>query len=105
MAAGQENVNIAFDVVIAPGYALESMKDAVRQELIHYMKDIALDTPDEENMVVQYMKVIGILANTKGIRDLANLTLNGLDENVTIGADKVPILGELTMREAAALKR
>lgn len=105
VAAGQENVNIAFDVVIAPGYALESMKDAVRQELIHYMKDIALDTPDEENMVVQYMKVIGILANTKGIRDLANLTLNGLDENVTIGADKVPILGELTMREAAALKR
>ena len=42
------------------------MKEMVRQELIHYMKDIALNTPDEEDMVVQYMKVIGILANMSG---------------------------------------
>ena len=105
VAAGQEAVNISFDVVIASGYSLESTKETVRQELIRYMKDIALDTPDEETMVAQYMKVIGILANTAGIKDLANLTLNGLDENVSISVDNVPILGELTMNEAAALNR
>ena len=105
VAAGQEAVNISFDVVIASGYSLESTKETVRQELIRYMKDIALDTPDEENMVAQYMKVIGILANTAGIKDLANLTLNGLSENVNIEADNVPVLGELTMNEAAALNR
>lgn len=105
VAAGQEAVNISFDVVIASGYSLKSTKETVRQKLIHYMKDIALDTPDEENMVAQYMKVIGILANTEGIKDLANLTLNGLAENVNIEADNVPVLGELTMNEAAALNR
>ena len=105
VAAGQEAVNISFDVVIASGYSADSTKEAVRQELIRYMKDIALDTPDEEDMVAQYMKVIGILANTAGIKDLANLTLNGLAENVSIGADNVPVLGELTMNEAAVLNR
>lgn len=105
VAAGQEAINISFDVVIASGYSLESIKENVRQELIHYMKVIALDTPDEENMVAQYMKVIGILANTLGIKDLANLTLNGLAENVSIEANNVPVLGELTMNEAAALNR
>lgn len=104
-AAGHEAVNISFDVAIASGYPLESTKEAVRQELIRYMKDIALNTPDEENMVVQYMKVIGILANTAGIKDLANLMLNGLDENVIIEADNVPVLGELTMNEAATMNR
>ena len=69
------------------------------------MKEIALDTPDEENMVAQYMKVIGILANTAGIKDLADLTLNGLSENVNIEANNVPLLGELTMNEVAALNR
>ena len=73
--------------------------------MIRYMKGIALDTPDEENMVAQYMKVIGILANTAGIKDLANLTLNGLAENVIIEADNIPVLGELTMNEAAVLNR
>lgn len=105
VAAGQEAINISFDVVIASGYSLESIKENVRQELIHYMKGIALDTPDEENMVAQYMKVIGILANTVGIKDLANLTLNGLAENVSIETDNVPVLGELTMNEAVALNR
>ena len=64
-----------------------------------------MDTPDEENMVAQYMKVIGILANTAGIKDLADLTLNGLSENVNIEANNVPLLGELTMNEVAALNR
>lgn len=103
VAAGQETVNISFDVVIASGYSLESTKETVRQELIQYMKNIALDTPDGENMVAQYMKVIGILANTSGIKDLANLTLNGLSENVSIGADNVPVLGELVMNETDTL--
>lgn len=105
VAAGHEAVNISFDVVIASGYSLKNTKEAVRQELIRYMKDIALDTPDEENMVVQYMKVIGILANTVGIKDLANLMLNGLAENVIIGAENVPVLGELAMNEVAILNR
>lgn len=105
VAAGQEAINISFNVVIASGYSLESTKENVRQELIRYMKEIALDTPDEENMVAQYMKVIGILANTAGIKDLADLTLNGLSENVNIEANNVPLLGELTMNEVAALNR
>lgn len=105
VAAGQEAVNISFDVVIASGYSLDSTKETVRQELIRYMKGIALDTFDEENMVVQYIKVIGILANTAGIKDLANLTINGLAENVIIEADNIPVLGELTMNEAAVLNR
>lgn len=105
VAAGQEVVNISFNVVIASGYSLDRTKEAVRQELIRYMKDIALDTPDEENMVAQYMKIIGILANIAGIKDLANLTLNGLTENVSIGTDNVPVLGELIMNEATILNR
>lgn len=105
VAAGQEAINICFDVAIASGYSLESTKETVCQEIIRYMREIALDTPDEEDMVVQYIKVIGILANTAGIKDLANLTLNGLAENVSIGADNVPVLGDLTMNQAVALNR
>lgn len=98
-------VDISFDVVIASGYSLEGTKETARQELVRYMKGIALDTPDEEDMVVQYMKVIGILSNTDGIKDIANLVLDGAAENVDIGRDNVPVLGELTMNAVAALRR
>ena len=105
MAVGHEMVDISFDVVIASGFSLEGTKETARQELVRYMKGIALDTPDEEDMVVQYMKVIGILSNTDGIKDIANLVLDGAAENVDIGRDNVPVLGELTMNAVAALRR
>lgn len=105
VAAGQENINISFDAVIASGYSLESIIETVRKDLIRYMKDIALTTPDEENMAAQYMKVIGILANTSGIKDLVNLTLNGSSENVSISLDNVPVLGDLIINEMATLNR
>ena len=103
VAVGQEEVNISFNVVIASGYSLDGTKEMVRQELIGYMKDIALNTPDKEDMVVKYMKVIGILANIAGIKDLENLTLNGASENLNIEADNVPVLGDLIMNETVTL--
>lgn len=105
IATGQEPVDISFDVVILSGYSLDGTKESVRQKLIQYMKDIALNTTDGEDMVVQYMKVIGILANTAGIKDLANLALNGMAENVSIGTDNVPILGNLIMNDTKSLIR
>lgn len=103
VAVEQDTVSVSFDVVMASGYSLDSTKEKVRQELINYMKDIALNTPDKEDMVVKYMKVIGILANTDGIKDLGDLTLNGVSENISISADNVPVLGELIMNEVAVL--
>lgn len=99
MAIGQETIDICFDVAIALGYSLEDTKEIVRQGLISYMKSISLNTPDGEDIVVQYIKVIGILANSAGVKDLANLTLNGRTENVKIGVDKIPILGDLVMNK------
>ena len=105
VAAGQEAVSVSFDVVIDSGYSFESARETVRQKLISYMKEIALGTPDEEGMMVQYMKIIGILVGTEGVGDLANLKLNGSSENLSISADNVPVLGELTMNKMVALSR
>lgn len=102
-AAKEESFDYEFNAVLSFGYTLESVEEAVRGKLIEYMKGVALDTPDSEDMVVQYMKVIGILANIEGIKDLAGLTINGVAGNVALDADSVPILGELTINEYSSL--
>lgn len=103
-APTEQAVNVSFDVVLVPGYTKEAVTEAVRDALIAYMKEIALNTPDEERnfMSVQYMKIIGILANIKGIRDLVNVTLDGIKENIPVPAKNVPVLGELIIGESAA---
>lgn len=105
-APTEQEIDVAFDAVLVPGYTIEAVTEDVRKALITYMKEIALDTPDDERdfMAVQYMKVIGILANIKGIRDFANVTLDGVEENISISSQSVPVLGELTIGESASLR-
>ena len=99
VAAAEEKVNISFDIAIAAGYSADSAKESAKKRLSEYMKSIALNTPDNEDMKVLYVKVISILADTPGIKDFSNLTLNGVSANVTLSTGYVPIVGDLELRE------
>jgi uncharacterized phage protein gp47/JayE len=102
-AAKEESFDFKFNAVLSSGYTLETVKESAKEKLIEYMKGVALDTPDSESMVVQYMKVIGILANVEGIKDLSELTVNGTTGNIILDADSVPVFGELIITEYSSL--
>lgn len=98
------DINVSFNAVIADGYTLETVVENVRSELVSYFKNITFDTPDDEQIVVQYMKIIGILANAKGLQDLSDLIVNGSNENITVDSGSIPVLGDLNIVEVSTTK-
>lgn len=60
-----------------------------------YLKEVALGTGDGEQMVIQYVKVVGMLADVPAIKDFSGLTMNGAAENVMVAEGCVGILGEV----------
>lgn len=98
------DIDVSFNAVIADDYTVETVRENVRSELISYFKSITFDTPDDEQIVVQYMKIIGILANAKGLKDLSDLTVNGSNENITVESGSIPVLGDLNIIEVASAK-
>lgn len=96
-AAKGKEVDVSFMAEISVGYTKESAVSMAEKELSSYLKEIALGTPDDESMVIQYVKVVGILANVPAIKDFSGLEINGGTENVRIDADSVGILGEVSI--------
>lgn len=97
VAAAETIVDVSYAAELAAGYVKETAIASAKKELTKYLKDIALNTSDDDTMLIQYVKVVGILADTPGIKDFSDLQINGASINIRIAADNVGVLGEVTM--------
>ena len=95
VAAKGEALDVSLAAEISPGHTAESAAAMARRELAAYLKEVALGTEDGEPMVIQYVKVVGMLAGVPAIKDFSGLTINGAAENVTVAEGCVGILGEV----------
>ena len=95
IAARGEALDISLTAEISPGYTADSAAAMARRELMAYLKEVALGTGDGEQMVIQYVKVVGMLADVPAIKDFSGLTMNGAAENVMVAEGCVGILGEV----------
>lgn len=97
LAAKEQKLDISFYAQIAVGYTSESALEEAKKRLDAYLKEVALHTPDEEEMLVQYVKIIAILADIAAIKDFTGLNINGNEGNVKIEAGYVGVLGEVSL--------
>lgn len=95
VAAAAVEINISMNAELLEGYVIGNVADEIKEELRLYFKDIALNTADNENMIIRYVKVVSILTDIKGIRDFSELLINGISGNITIGDDNVGVMGEV----------
>lgn len=95
--AVENTIDISMNVILEDGYTMEAVEVQAKDNLSEYLKNITLSTADGECIVVQYVKIVGILANTPGIKDFSNLLLNSEISNIEISGDGIPVLGEVNI--------
>lgn len=85
------NINVSSNVKLLNGYGVSDIKLEFEEKLSYYLSNV-------ENEVV-YTKVMAILSNVTGVKDLNNLTINGVTNNITISVDKLPVVGTTNLSE------
>lgn len=85
-------IDVAATVVIAGNTTLEAVQEALSAGLTTYLRSIAFTTAP-----VLYNRVAYILLGIDGVSDYTTLTVNGGIENVIVGAEQVPVLGEVVV--------
>lgn len=93
----EREIHISFMAELSVGYTKEAAITCTKKELSAYLKQLALDTPENQEIIIPYVKVVGILANIPAIWDFSDLKLNGVSENITIAVGSVGVLGEVEL--------
>lgn len=85
-------VNVAAKVNTDGSVTVEQVAERFRESLDAYLKSIAF-----RQYTLLYNRVAFLLLDIEGVVDYTVLTVNGGEENVVIGAEQVPVLGEVVL--------
>ncbi|WP_317853919.1 baseplate J/gp47 family protein [Chakrabartyella piscis] len=86
---------ITFDLTLQTDAVEETVVAAIEEALEAYMSEVRATWADKEYLVVRISYLEARILETTGVLDVANCTINGVDGNLTIGADEIPILASV----------
>lgn len=98
-AATTTSITVSCTVTIADGYTLEGVRESALASVQSYLKDLALNTPDEEEMVVRISRIGAMIYAIPGIVDYSDLMVNNGTGNISIPSDHVAVLEEVVVIE------
>lgn len=97
VAARAVSIDVDFSAELKSGATLEQIREEAVEAITAYLKDLALNTPEKQSVIVRVSAVSSILSSLQGLVDYTALTLNGETANVEISDRQVAILGEVTV--------
>ncbi len=84
-------INISFNLKLTTDTTEASVLSRFKSSLLKYF-NIA-----KENAELKYNQIVALLAETDGVDDFSNLTINGGTENIKIESEKYPIVGTINI--------
>lgn len=85
-------IHVACSVVTDGSVTKQQVRSTLEDKLKAYLKELAF-----AQETVLYNRVAFLLMNVPGVTDFTQLLLNGTTGNVPIGAEQVPVVGEVTV--------
>ncbi len=91
VSATAKYINISVNVVISAGYDRELVDEEIKNTLKNYLKTFGLS-----GAAVSYAQIGAAILKVEGVSDYNGLTINGGTQNIEIGSDEVPMIGDFT---------
>ncbi|MCD8208772.1 MAG: baseplate J/gp47 family protein [Bacteroidales bacterium] len=90
-------IDVYFKAELAGGESAEDVATEAAELISAYLRDMALQYDDADEVVVRYTAIGALLTEIPAILDYSDLTINGGTDNITPGDDYVPVIGEVTV--------
>lgn len=100
MAAEGTPVLVATRIDYETGYDFAAVQQEITQVLNEYFMAVAEDWANTGKGVLRIGKIESALSTVDGILEAYDTLLNGNEKNLTFEADSIPVLGEVSEREA-----
>lgn len=88
-------ININTNITYQEGWTWADIEPYVHKAIDDYFHELAVSWENESNLIVRISQIETRLLNIAGIIDIADTTINGLAQNLTLGPDNIPVRGEV----------
>jgi uncharacterized phage protein gp47/JayE len=90
-------IDVSFVAEFNQGTTIEQIRERATTAITEHLKDLALNTPERQAVIVRVSAITQILYSIQGLIDYSNLSLNGENSNVELNNRQVPIVGEVSV--------
>lgn len=88
-------VNIELTITYASGKSWNDIETSAYEAVDQYFYELAETWADSEYLVVRISQIETRLLNLEGVIDVADARLNGTAKNLSLGADNIPVRGDI----------
>ena len=93
---GETEVNINTNITYDTGYSYDDLKSYIEQAVEEYLLELRKKWEESSSIVVRILQIEAAVVNIEGIIDVTGTTINGVEQNLQITNDTVPVRGEIT---------
>ncbi len=91
---GETEILISAKVSIKANKTLAELKESIDSALNYYIYSLREEWEDSNKLIVRYSKILSTILAVDGVEDVTDLSINNRTENIEIGIEQVPKLGE-----------
>lgn len=96
-AAFPIDIIVSCSITLSAGYSLADVQISAIAAIQAYLRGLALNTADDEEMVVRISSIGAMIHALVGVVDYSDLTLNGDTANISVPKDHVAVLEEVVI--------
>lgn len=98
-AAESIKINVTAKLVFEGGYSVETSKNHVEEAIDKYLGELrkGWEANEFNDMTVRLSRIEANILNIQGVLDIENTSLNGVQGNVTLSYEKIPVRGEVVI--------
>ncbi len=91
----ESEVSLSTTITYQDGWSWADVKPYAEKAIDEYFSELAKGWADSEGLVVRISQIETRLLNVSGVVDISGTKINGVEENLALGADTIPKRGDV----------
>ena len=95
VSATPVKVNVKTSITFAAGYSWDNLTSTIKEQVEAYLLSLRKEWASSDSTVVRIAQIENHIMSITGVVDITGTKINNKEENLTLGADDIPVLGEV----------
>ena len=88
-------ISVKTEITFETGYSWSNLRNAIEEAIKGYLLELCKSWASTSSLVVRIAQIETRLLQIKGIVDIGNTTINGVDKNLTLDGYEIPVFKEV----------